>query len=108
MADINGQMTTSKFQQQMSGQWNQKVLRKEKYSSSGYPLPDEDRNFDETQTNSDFMEGFNTTPKEINSLNATQIIKDFDKDYLALRSKLIKLIEYQEGRLEVSQINEEI
>jgi hypothetical protein len=88
------QLAKSKFQQQMTGQWNNKVLRSEKYGKYDDKFPEDlpreldlsstvpFRIFtDENQSRSDYA--FDVT---------LDVLKEFDRDYIMLRNRLLKLI----------------
>lgn len=129
----------SKFQQQLSGEWNQKILRREKYdepapspylpssssTTSSFPFPsfedldDEDSAYPMNEDKVREMHMTDDIPNELsaeikglttspfpplreNDENKTareglEMLKQFDEDYLKLRSKLLRFIQDQQS-----------
>lgn len=95
---LSSQLAGSRFQQQLTGQWNDKVLRNEKYGNAN------SNSFSYTsdvpqELGLDLQNPFRVATDEINSVkdisenNLTMdVLKEFDRDYLELRSRLVNLI----------------
>eukprot|EP01039_Chlorochromonas_danica_P009465 gene9465-10455_t len=109
---LEGMMGMSRFQQQLSGEWNQRVMRRERFAGADDTLQQQIKEVEreeqeQEEEEEERLESWGL-PQELSahdlppppaatpplaSEDVEEVLREIDRDYLALRSRLVRLLQ---------------